>query len=195
MVAPRGPSEAKSHGCFFPKVGNYDMVVWLNVASLYKNFKLQMCLLLFACGGGGSSIIVLSSRGSGIFVHEKRGAQKCLCNINTCPAWPCCIIKSTDKNAISNDLETSYFQIFPLSANYGGALWAPQQNLSDVFFPNVGNYDRAVWLIVASLYKNFKFNTNVPFVICMGGGGLSIIVLSNKILASNFSFPPAPPPL
>jgi hypothetical protein len=27
MVAPRGPPKAKSHGCFFLKVGNYDRVV------------------------------------------------------------------------------------------------------------------------------------------------------------------------
>jgi hypothetical protein len=62
MGAPRGPPK-QNLTVVFPKVGNYDRVVSLNVASLYKNFKLRMCLLLFAWGG--ASIIVLSSRGGG----------------------------------------------------------------------------------------------------------------------------------
>ena len=52
MGAPRGPPK-QNLTVVFPKVGNYDRVVSLNVASLYKNFKLRMCLLLFAWGGGG----------------------------------------------------------------------------------------------------------------------------------------------
>jgi hypothetical protein len=48
----------------------------------------------------------------------------------------------------------------------------PKQNLTyGCFFSKVGNYDRVVWLNVASLYKNFKSITNMRFVICMLGGG------------------------
>ena len=91
---------------------------------------------------------------------KKGGGQKILCNINTCPASRCCTIKPTDKNAISNDLETPYFVmesleslfcygvsiLLWLGANYCGALCPPpKQNLTDVFFPMlatiIGQYD------------------------------------------------------
>jgi hypothetical protein len=48
--------------------------------------------------------------------------------------------KEDSENAISNDLETPYFQNFPLGGNHGGASWAPQSEISQMFFSKVGNY-------------------------------------------------------
>jgi hypothetical protein len=52
--------------------------------------------------------------------------------------------KEDSENAISNNLETTYFQHFPLCANHGGASWAPQSEISQMFF-----FQR--WQLVCSL--------------------------------------------
>jgi hypothetical protein len=48
--------------------------------------------------------------------------------------------KEDSENAISNDLETPYFQNFPLGANHGGARGPPKARSHRCFFSKVGNY-------------------------------------------------------
>ena len=93
--------------------------------------------------------------------------------------WKCHFQRSGD---------SIFSKLFSSAPTMEAPVGPPKQNLTDVF-SKVGNYDGLVCLNVASLYKNFK--------LWMGGVKYNCVILKgggNTILASNFSFTPAPPP-